>query len=96
MIKDKLPMGQQVSFTAISERQCKHNSWRDKDVIRVDCKGEGIIAGVRQLQSGYTDGGAPDQAYGWICTKHVDVYLVAVSYGQIVRVQPEDITEVTP
>jgi hypothetical protein len=28
----------------------------------------------------------------WYASKYVDVYLVAVNYGQLVRVQPEDIT----
>ena len=113
MIKNKLPMGQRVSFTAISESRYPHLSdvlgeesdekEDDRRVYKSPRQGSGIICGVRVLQEGHLKEDTPDFETGysdppsWRCTKHVDVYLVAVSYGQIVRVQPEDITaEATP
>lgn len=55
-------------------------------------KGEkqGIICGVRTVKEGEIE---QDYEYGYTFTptKHVKVYLVAVSLGQIVRALPEDL-----
>ena len=103
-IKDKLPLGTRIGFTAISESRYALPQGKDWDewddgrhVIKIPRQGSGIICGVRVLQEGrieeivedFPDG--PGTCNVWKCTKHVDVYLVAVNYGQIVRVQPEDI-----
>ena len=105
MIKNKLPLGTKVAFTATSEsRYPKYgegldDSLDEKKVIKTPRKGSGIICGVRALQEGYMHHDTPDFETGycdpptWRCTKHVDVYLVAISYAQIVRVQPEDIIQ---
>jgi hypothetical protein len=68
-------------------------------VVKTEQKGEGIICGVRVLQEGhvyrpYDHEATYQEPPEWCATNHVDVYLVAVNYGQIVRVQPEDIVEI--
>jgi hypothetical protein len=88
MIKDKLPLGTKVEFTAIS-LNCGTANLRKK-VSKFSHPGTGIICGVRQFHEGeirYCYENMPE----FEATNTVDVYLVAISYACIVRVQPEDI-----
>jgi hypothetical protein len=113
MIKNKIPLGTRVEFTAISESvwhrpdeewdyRTRRNQNR-REVVKRKCFGpggivtEGMICGVRVLQEGRIkqdtadfETGYQDPPY-WCATRHVDVYLVAINYARLVRVQPEDI-----
>jgi hypothetical protein len=117
MIKNKLPLGTKVEFTAVSESRYElapdpelvpgkpipfrmDRKTSDRKVVKTPFNGSGIICGVRFLQEGWTTPASKgyEDLYAdppeWNCTNTVDVYLVAISYARLVRVQPEDIKEV--
>lgn len=53
-------------------------------------QGQGIVAGVRVVKEGYSEYWY-EEGCTFNPTKHIKVYLVAVSLGQMVKVLPEDL-----
>ena len=94
-IRDKIPMGTLVAFknVAIVRKGWETKGLAGKEMRRIVRREEhdsGIVCGVRSLQEGHVVYGGPNEATYFEAEAHGDVYLVAISYKQVVRVFPED------